>query len=106
MQQSIEDIIRKAIPEYGYGTRREDQTDVIRASGLFTDITSVQGKVEHAQSPAEIVEAWRSHSTLHRQAGDKFASIIAEIEQYLAGLGRDSIAIPYTTRAWLARRAD
>ena len=106
VQQSIEDIIRNAIPEYGYGTRREDQTEVIRASGLFTDVTSVQGEVEHVQSPAEIVEAWRSHSTLHRQAGDKFAAIIDQIEHYLAGLGRDSIAIPYTTRAWLARRVD
>lgn len=106
VQQGIEGIIRQAIPEYGYGTRREDQTDVIRASGLFTDITSVQGEVEHTQSPAEIVEAWRSHSTLHRQAGDKFASIIEQIEQYLDGLGRESIAIPYTTRAWLARRVD
>lgn len=106
VQQEIENIIKKAIPEYGYGTRREDQTDVIRDSGLFTDITPVEGEVRHVQSPAEIVEAWHSHSTLHRQVGDKFASIIAEIEQYLAGLGRDSIAIPYTTRAWIARRAD
>ena len=106
VQQGIEDIIRQAIPEYGYGTRREDQTEVIRASGLFTDITPVQGEVEHAQSPTEIVEAWRSQSTLHRQAGDKFATIIDRIERYLVGLGRESIAIPYTTRAWLARRVD
>ena len=47
-----------------------------------------RAKWEHAQTPAEIVEAWRSHSTLHRQAGDKFAAIIEKIEQYLAGLGR------------------
>lgn len=106
VQQAIEDIIKAAIPGYDYGTRREDQTEIIKASGLFTDITPVQGEVCHAQTPEEVVEAWRSHSTLHRQAGDKFDSIIADIEAYITGLGKKDIAIPYTTHAWMARRVD
>lgn len=106
VQQGIEAIIKTAIPGYDYGTRREDQTEVIRASGLFTDITPVQGEVSHSRTPAEIVEAWRSHSTLHRQAGDRFDRIINAIDAYITGLGREVISIPYTTRAWMARRAD
>ena len=104
VQQAIEDIIKAAIPGYDYGTRREDQTEVIRASGLFTDITPVRGEVCHTRTPAEIVEAWRSHSTLHRQAGDRFERIIDAIAACFAGLNRTEISIPYTTHAWLARR--
>ena len=106
VQKAIEGIIKEAIPEYAYGTRREDQTEVIKASGLFTDITPVPGTVRHSQSPDDIVEAWRSHSTLHRQAGEKFTDIIARIEKYINGLGRREIEIPYTTHAWIARRVD
>lgn len=105
VQRAIEGIIREAIPDYAYGTRREDQTEVITASGLFTDITPVQGAVRHRQTPEDIVEAWRSHSTLHRQAGEKFDAIVARIEKYVTGLGQGEIEIPYTTHAWVARRA-
>ena len=31
----------------------------------------------------ECVEAWRSHATLERQAGDKFPEVIAGIEKFL-----------------------
>lgn len=106
VQKSIENIIKDAIPEYAYGTRREDQTEVIKSSGLFTDITPVQGNVRHMQTPGDIVEAWRSHSTLHRQAGDKFHDIVARIETYINSLGLQEIEIPYTTHAWIARRVD
>ncbi|MCP4702041.1 MAG: methyltransferase domain-containing protein [Gammaproteobacteria bacterium] len=34
IQQEIEEIIKKRIPEYGYGVRREDQADVLNASSL------------------------------------------------------------------------
>ena len=105
VQQAIENIIKTAIPGYDYGTRREDQTEIIRASGLFTDITPLKGEVSHVQTPAEIVEAWRSHSTLHRQAGENFDSIIVEIERHIRGLGKTEIVVPYTTHAWMARRA-
>ena len=40
------------------------------------------------------------------QAGENFHTIIKEIENYLASLGRESIMIPYTTRAWIAQRKD
>ena len=103
--RAIEGIIREASPDYAYGTRREDQTEVITASGLFTDITPVQGAVRHRQTPEDIVEAWRSHSTLHRQACEKFDAIVARIEKYVTGLGQAEIEIPYTTHAWVARRA-
>jgi ubiquinone/menaquinone biosynthesis C-methylase UbiE len=104
IQSSIEGIIRSHIPGYGYGTRREDQTAVINASGLFGDVVKIAGNVVHEQSKIDCVEAWRSHATLERQAGDKFHPIVADIESYLATLPGDSIDVPYQTNIWVAQR--
>jgi len=103
VQKKIEGIIKAAIPGYGYGTRREDQTAVIDESGLFGPVTKIEGGVLHSQSVEEMVEAWRSHATLQRQAGDKFHGIIDEIEKVLVALGKETIEIPYTTRMWVAQ---
>lgn len=106
IQKQIEDIIRSFIPSYGYGARRENQTEVIAASGLFEDIRLVEEEIFWDQTVKDTVEAWRSHATLHRQAGEKFGTIIQRIEASLASLGKDPITIPYTTRVWIARRRD
>lgn len=103
VQKRIEAIIKTAIPDYGYGSRREDQTEVIKASGLFDQITPVTGAIVWTQPIEDTVRAWESHATLHRQAGDKFAQIIADIKDFLDSLGVREIQIPYTTRAWVAR---
>lgn len=103
-QKSIEAIITASIPGYSYGTRRQNQQAVIEASGLFEDVQEIEGHIQWRQSVADILEAWRSHATLQRQAEGKFPTIIAQIEQYLHSLHKDEIMIPYTTRAWIARR--
>lgn len=103
VQARIEAIIRESVPSYGYGTRREDQTAVINASGLFGPVVHLDSGVTHHQSVTECVEAWRSHATLERQAGARFAEVVANIERYLAGLGAAEITIPYTTNVWVAQ---
>ncbi|WP_206420100.1 class I SAM-dependent methyltransferase [Minwuia thermotolerans] len=103
IQCRIEEIIRDDIPGYGYGTRREDQTAVIAESGLFEDAVTVSGRVVHAQTKADCVEAWRSHATLERQAGERFGAIVDNISGYLDGLPGDSIQVPYRTNIWIAR---
>lgn len=106
VQQGIENIIKTAIPGYAYGTRREDQSGVIVESGLFETPQVIEGRVIWHQPAADVIRAWQSHATLHRQAGEQFDAIVTRIADYLAGLGQAQIAIPYTTRAWLARRKD
>ncbi len=103
IQKAIENIIKNTIADYGYGTRREDQAAVINKSGLFTDVHKIEGGVVHTQTVAEVVEAWRSHATLHRQAGDKFEGIIEAIEKLLLENGQPEIVVPYTTRLWTAQ---
>lgn len=103
IQNSIELIIKNEIEGYGYGTRREDQTEEINKSGLFHEVNKIEGTITHTQTIEECVEAWRSHATLERQAGEKFHQIIDKIEAYLKSLGVNEIEIPYTTRIWIAQ---
>jgi len=103
IQAKIEGIIRERVDGYGYGSRREDQTEVIEASGLFGPVVHIDSKVIHQQSVDECVEAWRSHATLQRQAGLAFSNVVADIEDYLRSLGASNIEIPYSTNIWLAR---
>lgn len=108
IQSSIENIIKRLIPEYGYGTRREDQSSTINASGYFADIIQLSSDIVHFQSIKDCIEAWKSHATLQRQAPTKFNEIILEIEKFLSTEVSSSLdfelAIPYTTRIWLAQK--
>jgi ubiquinone/menaquinone biosynthesis C-methylase UbiE len=103
IQSAIEAIIKSRVTGYGYGTRREDQTAVIDASNLFGPVVHLDSRVMHEQTIAECVEAWRSHATLERQAGASFLEVVQAIEDYLQGLGKTSIQIPYSTNIWVAQ---
>lgn len=103
IQDKIESLIKNTVPEYNYGTRREDQTQVIKDSGLFREVIKVEGDVTHQQSLSDVVEAWRSHATLQRQAGELFNTVVDKIEKYLRSLNQETITVPYTTRIWQAQ---
>jgi len=103
VQSEIESIIKKKVPDYSYGSRRENQTEVIDASGLFGPVIHLNSIVVHEQPITECIEAWRSHATLKRQAKELFNDVIKEIEYYLSSLGVDAIQIPYSTNIWLAQ---
>jgi ubiquinone/menaquinone biosynthesis C-methylase UbiE len=103
-QKKIEDIIKNNVSEYSYGNRREDQMQFLQQSGMFSKVDFIEGTVIHKQSLADCVEAWRSHGTLHRQAGDeKFVKIISAIEKFLKDENIQVLSIPYTTRMWVAK---
>ncbi len=103
IQRNIEEIIKSYVDDYSYGTRREDQTEIIKESGCFEDIKAFSGSVVHNVNVEDVVEAWKSHGTVERQAKDKFDSIISDIEKYLYGLKVKEIQVPYITRIWMAR---
>lgn len=103
IQESIEKVISKHLKDYHYGTRREDQSEIINKSGLFEEVVKIEGMVVHFQTLEDCVEAWRSHATLERQAGEKFNRIIEEIKDLLHQECSGDLAIPYTTRIWAAK---
>lgn len=105
IQQRIESIIKSSIPAYSYGSRREDPTNVINASGHFSAAKSMDGSFVWKMSKSDIIVAWKSHATLKRQAGSDsvFNHIIEEIASYLDELP-EIIDVPYTTRIYFAQK--
>ena len=107
LQRKIEEVIHRLVPGYDYGVRREDQTRVIQASGLFDRIVRIDGRFEHRTGVADCMDAWRSHATLSRQAGPgKFGRILEAMESLLTEQGGSHIEVPYTTSLWMARMSD
>ncbi len=102
LQAKVEKLIQSKIEGYGYGTRREDQTDVIKASGLFEEPQYIEASYVADILAEAYVDAWRSHGTLQRQAGDQFYQIIDEIANICAQQG-EIIKVGYTTRLWAAK---
>ena len=103
LQIEIEDILKREIPGYSYGTRREDQTDVINESGLFNDVVYIEGTIVHDVLAEDFIEGWKSHGTVHRQSKDKFDIINKQIRDVIEAKGKEYIRIPYTTREWMAQ---
>lgn len=103
IQNKIEEIIKSVVDGYGYGTRREDQVDEINKSNLFGNVIHLSSDVIHTQTIDDCIEAWRSHATLERQAGEKFLEVITKIEKFLLNENLEKIQIPYKTNIWLAQ---
>ena len=103
LQTEIENIFKENIEGYSYGTRREDQTEVIDQSGLFEDVIYVEGTVVHEILAEDFIEGWKSHGTVQRQSPEKFGLINAKIRELIESKGQEYVKVPYTTRIWMAR---
>ncbi len=103
LQKEIEEILRSRIESYEYGTRREDQTEVINQCGLFGDVVYIEGIVVHDMLAEDFIEGWKSHGTVQRQSKDKFQFINEEIRRVVEAKGAKYIQVPYTTRIWMAQ---
>jgi ubiquinone/menaquinone biosynthesis C-methylase UbiE len=105
IQQGIESIIKSSIPEYSYGSRRENPTNIIDTSGYFSGTKAIEENFVWEMPKSDIIVAWKSHATLKRQAGTdkRFNTIIREIASYLDKLP-ELIDVPYTTRIYFAQK--
>jgi ubiquinone/menaquinone biosynthesis C-methylase UbiE len=106
VQRRIEAVIKSFIPAYSYGSRREDPTKIISGSGYFSPVKSIERGFKWEMPKSDIIEAWKSHATLRRQAASDadFERIIAQISKCLASFP-ERIDVPYTTRIYFAQLA-
>jgi SAM-dependent methyltransferase len=103
LQAEIEATIASHVAGYDYGYRRSDPSDDLAASGLFGAPRLLEATVRHEVDADDWVEAWHSHATLARQAGDRLERIIDQIGTLVAQAQEgDRLAVPYTTRCWVA----
>lgn len=104
LQQRIQSAIAREVPGFSHGSRREDQAPIIAASGLFHPAEALEFPVVHAMRWSDALEAWRSHCTLKRQAGDRFPAVIDAIATAVDLSPEAMINVPYQTRVWLAQQ--
>lgn len=103
LQKEIEDILKAQIIDYNYGSRREDQTEIINQSKLFGEVVYIEGTVLHSILAEDFIEGWKSHGTVQRQSKDKFNLINQKIRKVVEAKGEEYIKVPYTTRIWMAQ---
>jgi ubiquinone/menaquinone biosynthesis C-methylase UbiE len=102
LQQSVEALIRRHIPDYDYGRRRISPKSDLAAHGAFSDIEAAEQRFIVEIPARDWVSAWRSHATLQRQAGLCLPAILNELQALVGTTGR--LRIPYFTRVWTALR--
>lgn len=103
LQNEIEEFLKAQIEDYQYGTRRENQTEVINRSGLFHEVIYIEGQVTHKILAEDFIEGWKSHGTVQRQSKDKFDEINAGIRSIVEAKRQDYISVLYITRIWMAQ---
>ncbi len=104
LQHEIESTIRSLLPNYEYGNRRQDQTATIQASGLFGMTETVESFHVRRVNRSDWLDAWKSHATLRRQAGDRFPVVLEAINALLGCEPGEILEVRYVTRAWLAQK--
>ena len=99
-QNRIEQVIHSYIPSYDYGLRRQNPSEIIQRSGHFGEVGEIEERFVVKMRNEDIVEAWRSHDTLFRQADGLFEEVILAISGELDGTETE---VPYFTRIWFAQ---
>ena len=103
LQSRIEQTILSVLPSYDYGTRRQDPTQVLRGSNLFGGVVKIESRFEVEMTRSDVVDAWRSHETLSRQAGNRFNELVGRIEGLI---DTTTVSVPYFTRIWIAQLSE
>lgn len=103
LQLEIEDCINRHIPSFSYGLRREDHSQYLKQQEMIVSVQSVKGGFIFRQSKEGVIDAWRSHATLQRQAGDLFSLILDEIAAIINKIPENFVETKFTTQSWLAQ---
>jgi len=101
LQRRVEAAIRRHLPAFDPGRRRQDPSAEVEASGSFGPVGHAQARFVARMDAAAWMQAWRSHATLARQAGDAMEDVLASIAELVRD--RAVLEVPYFTRMWWAR---
>lgn len=102
-QREVEACIRRHVPYFDTGSRRQDPAPQIAAHGVFGEVVALSLRLQHRLSGAEFVEGFRAHATLIRQAGSAMESVLSDLAALIPA--DRLIEVPFTTRAWMARKS-
>lgn len=107
VQKKVEEIIKKYVPNYSHGTRREDQTEVIKKSNLFDEINYIEKAQLVKTELNKYIEAWRSVKNnfwdlLTNEGQELFSKIEQDIREEFKT--KEYLEITYTTKIWYCQK--
>jgi hypothetical protein len=102
LQREVEAAIRRFVPDFRYGSRRESPLGQVEANGSFARGIGLERRFVAEVSAADWLAAWKSHATLRQQACGSMPALVDTVAAILGGTRE--LRIPYFTRAWIARR--
>lgn len=106
LQEEVEALIKRIVPEFERGSRAKDDFDkIIVSTGHFKDVVEIR-KVEYVRKPvADYITTWKAVNHLQAVAGpERFARFLSELEEMLSD--REYVDVPYLTKCWTAARVD
>lgn len=108
LQQAIEQCIRRQVPEFDPGARRQDPTATLQDGGHFRVLAHGELGFVHPVDAGTFADGFVAHATLRRQAAGKFDGLLDQLRRIIdAAADPDRrIAVPFVTRWWIAGRAD
>jgi len=101
-QARLQAVIEEHVPGYTHGSRRDDPTPVLAGDDRFDEVVHLQGRLLHELPCVDFVQGFRAHATLVRQAGAALPRVLDALAAALHG--RSTIAVPFVTRIYAARR--
>lgn len=102
LQCEVEALIRRHLPAYDYGRRRESPEPDVAAHGAFDAVRAHAQRFVIEIPATDWLQAWQSHATLERQAGSALPHILEDIRSLVGDT--QALQVPYITRVWTARR--
>jgi ubiquinone/menaquinone biosynthesis C-methylase UbiE len=95
-QKLAQDVILKHLPNYDHGKRRKEYYPELKSH--FSSVRRIIFEFETPVIKSEWIDAWNSHLTLLKQAGDKMPAILKDMEEAIEEVDR----LRYATHLWVA----
>lgn len=98
------DAIRRLVPDFDEAFRDVDWGPVLISTGDFVDVQHATTSHVVSMSIDRYLNLWKSHNRLNHVAGpERFAALLAAINEYLVSRNASTIDVPYQCMAWWAR---
>jgi ubiquinone/menaquinone biosynthesis C-methylase UbiE len=107
IQKRVENIIKKHVPDYSHGTRREPQDEIIIKSNLFKDLYYINKPQKVTMTLDSYIDAWKSVKNKYwdlstKEGLETFDKIISDIRIELSN--NNIIEMVYITKIWFANK--
>ncbi len=97
-------IIKHFVPDFDDNYREQDWAEVLTSTVHFINVHTFDVRHEIEMPKERFLNLWRSHNRLNTIAGpERFAQIIATMEDELNRAETSSVVVPYLCKSWTVK---